>query len=123
MPQLRPLPDPCLLPGTETAQRFLASAYESVEAVLVTLETLRLFRRDETDDLRGRLTSPEEDQLLAAIVFTGAGLDATLKQLIRDTLPNLLDWNEQAHKKFEAFTTQRLGTAEIADTTPAHRQW
>jgi hypothetical protein len=43
------------------------------------------------------------------------GLDATLKQLIRDTLPGLLDKNEQAHKKFEAFAAARLGTAEFVD--------
>jgi len=60
--------------------------------------------------------SPEEDLLRAAIVFTGAGLDATLKQLIRDTLPTLLERNQQAHDKFEAFAAGRLGTGEIADT-------
>jgi hypothetical protein len=115
--QLRALPPACGVSGTETAQRFLASAYDSVEAVLMTLETLRELRRAETGDVRGRLTSPEEDQLRAAIVFTGAGLDATLKQLIRDTLPSLLELNDQAHKKFETFAAQRLGTtAQIADT-------
>jgi hypothetical protein len=35
--------------------------------------------------------SNEEDLLRAAIVFTGAGLDATLKQVIRDALPSLLE--------------------------------
>jgi hypothetical protein len=60
--------------------------------------------------------SPEEDQLRAAIVFTGAGLDATLKQLIRDTLVHLIIQNDQAHKKFEAFAAKRVGTGEIADT-------
>src|SRR3954468_20432877 len=85
-------------PGTETAQRFLASAYDSVEAVLQTLNTVREHRRQESGGrpLR-RLTSSEEDLLRAAIVFTGAGLDATLKQLIRDTLPALLKTSAQAH--------------------------
>jgi hypothetical protein len=50
------------------------------------------------------------------VVFTGAGLDAVLKQLIRDTLPGLLARNDQAHTKFEAFARERLGTGEIADT-------
>ena len=61
------------------------------------------------------MTSPEEDLLRAAVVFTGAGLDATLKQLIRDTLPSLLEVNDQAQEKFEAFAADRLGTGEIAD--------
>lgn len=85
--EMRGLSGACLEPGTETAQRFLASAYGSVEAVLQTLKTVRELRRAQTGDIRGRLTSAEEDLLRAAIVFTGAGLDATLKQLIRDTLP------------------------------------
>src|SRR6266508_2282304 len=85
--ELRGLTPPHGEPGTETAQRFLASAYDSVEAVLQTLNTVRQQRRLETGRTLRRLTSPEEDLLRAAIVFTGAGLDATLKQLIRDALP------------------------------------
>lgn len=58
----------------------------------------------------------EGDLLRAAVVFTGAGLDATLKQLIRDTLPRLLESITQAHDKFESFAAGQLGTGEIADT-------
>lgn len=101
---------------TETAQRFLASAYDSVGALLETLETIRKARKAEQGDIRGRLPENEADLLRAAIVFTGAGLDAALKQLIRDSLPPLLDDNAQAHDKFEAFAAERLGVGEIADT-------
>lgn len=103
-------------PGTETAQRFLASAYDSVEAVLENLAKVRELRRTQSGDIRGRLPSNEEDLLRAAIVFAGAGLDAALKRLIRDTLPQLLDLNTQAHEKFEAFSADRIGTGGIADT-------
>lgn len=112
MTQLRGLTAACGEPGTETAQRFLASGYDSVDAVLETLEVLRVAR----GRVRGRLTSAEEDLLRAAIVFTGATLDATLKQLIRDALPVLLEKSKQSHDKFESFAGQRLGTSEIADT-------
>lgn len=114
--QLDPLSAACGAPETDTAQRFLASAYDAVDAVLENLEKVREIRRQEVGDIRGRLTASEEDLLRAALVFTGAGLDATLKQLIRDTLPILLGSNRQAHEKFESFTTDRLGTGEIADT-------
>ncbi len=114
--ELRGLTPPHGEPGTETAQRFLASAYDSVEAVLQTLNTVRQQRRQETGRTLRRLTSPEEDLLRAAIVFTGAGLDATLKQLIRDALPALLETSRQAHDKFESFAADKLGTAEVADT-------
>jgi hypothetical protein len=97
---------------TETAQRFLASAYDSVVAVLDTLEAIRELRKEQNGDVRGRLTAQEEDLLRAAIVFAGAGLDATLKQLIRDTLPALLAVNSGAHEKFESFAEQKITVIE-----------
>jgi hypothetical protein len=113
---LRGLTEACLHPATDTPQRFLASGYDAVAAVLDNLAKIRELRRHETGDIRGRLTANEEDLLRAAIVFTGAGLDATLKQLIRDTLPQLLETSTQAHEKFETFAVDELGTGEIADT-------
>jgi hypothetical protein len=110
--QLRALTAACGEPGTETAQRFLASGFDSVDTVLETLDGLRAAR----GRVRGRLTSAEEDLLRAAIVFTGATLDATLKQLIRDALPLLLERSKKSHDKFETFAGERLGTGEIADT-------
>jgi len=80
------------------------------------LDKIRELRKAEGGDIRGVLTNNETDMLRAAVVFTGAGLDATLKQLIRDTLPKLLEVSTQAHDKFEKFASDKLGTGEIADT-------
>lgn len=102
-------------PGLDVSQRFLAGSYDSVDAILTTLDTIRDNRKQAQGDIRGRLPENEADLLRAAIVFTGAGLDATLKQLIRDTLPLLLEISTQAHDKFERFAADRLGTGEIAD--------
>jgi hypothetical protein len=113
--QLKGLSPACYVAGTETAQRFLAGAYDSVEAVLGNLQLIRSMREAETGDIRGRLTANEEDLLRAAIVFTGAGLDATLKQLIRDTLGALLKSSDLSHEKFEEFAAKRLRTGEIAE--------
>jgi hypothetical protein len=114
---LKALPTAVSQPQTEVAQRFLTSAYESVDGVLTTLSSVRKARSAAAGKaLKGRLTLPEEDLLRAAVVFTGAGLDATLKQIIRDVLPTLLEASAQAHDKFEKFAAERLGTGEIADT-------
>src|SRR5438874_7971944 len=79
--QLRGLSPAISATGTETSQRFLASAYDSVEAVLENLSKIRELRREQgTGDIRGRLPPNEEDLLRAAIVFTGAGLDSVLKR-------------------------------------------
>jgi hypothetical protein len=115
VPTLDGLSPACSEPGTETAQRFLAGAYDSVEAVLDSLSKVREVRRQELGDLRGRLPDNEQDLLRAAIVFAGAGLDASLKRLIRDTLPPLLERSEQAHSKFETFAAEKLGTGDIVD--------
>lgn len=101
--------------STETAQRFLASAYDSVDGVLESFEIIRTLRREEGQDLRGRLTSYEEDLLRAAIVFAGAGLDATLKQLIRDALPAVVERVEPAERRLEEFARRRLSVREGAD--------
>jgi hypothetical protein len=93
---------------TETAQRFLASAYDSVEELLKTLTMFREWRRFEGQSLRGRLTQNEEDLLRAAILFTGAGLDATLKQVVRDTLVYLVEVNAQAEEKFKQYASGAL---------------
>ncbi|MGV9965084.1 hypothetical protein ACWDU3_14280 [Streptomyces olivaceus] len=95
-------------PNTDKAQRFLASAYDSVEAVLENLGIVRLARRQEGGDLRGRLTSNEEDLLRAAVTFAGAGIDSALKQLIRDTLAALLPVNDASASKFQAHAEARL---------------
>lgn len=83
--------------------------------MLDTLGTLRAIRKGSKGDIRGRVPENEADLLRAAVVFTGAGLDATLKQLIRDTLPQLLALSTQAHDKFETFAADRLGTGEFVD--------
>jgi hypothetical protein len=100
---------------TETAQRFLGSAYDSVQGVLASLQVIRDLRKQLTGDVRGRLTAQEEDLLRASLVFAGAGLDATLKQLIRDTLPALLEINAEAHLKFEAFAERRISAIDGVD--------
>jgi hypothetical protein len=95
------------VPSTEKAQRFLASAYDAVNGVLTSLDTVCEAR----GRTRGRLTSNEEDLLRAAIVFAGAGLDATIKQLLRHALPVLLDeGNAAATEKFEKFAVGRVGS-------------
>ncbi|MFH9677935.1 hypothetical protein [Streptomyces globisporus] len=94
--------------NTDKAQRFLASAYDSVEAVLANLEIVRVARRQEDGDLRGRLASNEEDLLRAALTFAGAGIDSALKQLIRDTLAVLVPINKDAASKFQTHAEARL---------------
>lgn len=55
---LRELPAATGDATTETAPRFIGSAYDSVEAKLETLKPVCELRRQERGDIRGCLTSP-----------------------------------------------------------------
>lgn len=103
--------------ATETAQRFLDSAHYTVESALETMEMSRWIRRvvAEGGDARGRLAESEEDMLRAAIVFATAGLDATLKQLVRDALIPIAHQNPAAADQFRRFARRFIrGTDDIS---------
>ena len=57
---------------------------------------------------RGVLTDQEQDILRAALVMSCAGLDAALKQTIRDCLERLLEQNDQVRGGFEKFIRKRI---------------
>jgi len=58
---------------------------------------------------RGVLTDQEQDILRAALVMACAGLDAALKQAIRDSLEPLLEKDTQVRNGFEDFIRKSLG--------------
>lgn len=116
---LSKLTPPEVCEETETAQRFLASAYDSVDDVLQTRQLVRATSRQEGGKSHvGAPSGSEQDLLRAALVFSGAGLDATLKQLVRDALPALLPISGTAQKHFEAFV-QRAISGSSDEVRPA----
>jgi hypothetical protein len=54
-------------------------------------------------------TDNEQDLLRSMLVMAGAGLDATSKQLVQDTLPSLITSDDKAQNSFEKFVARRLG--------------
>lgn len=60
-------------------------------------------------DKRGVLTDQEQDILRAALVMSCAGIDASLKQAIRDCFERLFQAKEETHKDFHSFVQKRLG--------------
>ncbi|MGN9911605.1 hypothetical protein ACTMTJ_29000 [Phytohabitans sp. LJ34] len=103
--------EPVLTTGgpTERAQRFLASAFDSVAALF---EDHYPVVRAQRDAARGRLTHIEQDIFRSAIVFTGAGLDATLKELVRSVVPLQVDRSDKATSKFRDFVATNLGGSQ-----------
>lgn len=106
------LPHPVACATTETAQRFLDAAKASVDSALSALAVLRSERGQGTQ-LRGRLTDSEEDLLRAAVIFAGAGLDASLKQLIRDALGPITEVNADAQSRFRSFASKHVSGGDL----------
>lgn len=48
------------------------------------------------------------------VVFAGAGLDATVKQLIRDAIPALVEFSDQARQKLLDFTEEAIRKSDAA---------
>lgn len=57
---------------------------------------------------RGMTTDGEQDLLRSMLVMAAAGTDATVKQLVQDTLPHLLASDEKAQNTFEKFVARQL---------------
>lgn len=108
---LKEPPQATTVEATEAAQRFLLSALDSVKDVLQARQVVR-------DGLRavggksasGAPSGAEQDLCRAAIVFAAAGLDATLKQLIREALPDILAVSSTAQDNFEKFVAKQLSS-------------
>ncbi|MEV7607897.1 hypothetical protein AB0N61_00280 [Microbacterium sp. NPDC089320] len=96
--------------GTKEAVRRLTGAHDSINDLFGTLHSLR-----DAKIKRGvpiaRLSHGEVDILRSALVFSGAGLDAVLKQLTRDALPTLLSTHTAAQGALREYSG-RLNTAE-----------
>lgn len=87
------------------SQRYLAAAYDSVASLFeVTYPALRAQR----DGQRGRLTHAEHDVFRAAIVFTGAGVDAVFKEALRSCVPIQVGRSEGAREKYLDFVTRYI---------------
>lgn len=66
---------------------------------------------------RGMTTDNEQDLLRSMLVMAAAGLDATVKQLVQDTLSHLVPIDSKAQNSFEKFALRRLSGDSTAGAT------
>ncbi|MFE6227790.1 hypothetical protein [Streptomyces sp. NPDC057854] len=80
-------------------------------------DTLLLIRRARADEnsrsTRGRLHNDAHDILRAAIVFTSAGLDASVQALIREAVPTLITGPGTPRLKYETFVSEQARAPEV----------
>lgn len=102
---LKLTPLPAKLPyrvGFPQTVRRLRASHASVQGLLDNLTDLRAAKQLQGLKL-ARLGHAQSDLLRAAIVFSGAGVDAVLKQLVRDTLPKLLRVHPPTRERWTRF--------------------
>jgi hypothetical protein len=98
---------------TKPAQFKLWAAFNTVHSMYFNMNLSRALWRDlEKKDHRGRVRESDADILRAAITFAGAGLDASLKQLIRDTIRPLIEINTSCLTKYHEFVDRHLASGE-----------
>lgn len=91
------------------AQRYLTTAYDSVSSLID--QAYPILRGQRTAS-RGRLVHSEQDLFRAAVVFSGAGVDATLKQALRDCVPTLVEHQTAAEERYLEFVTRYISDGE-----------
>ena len=82
----------------------LERTHDSADALLKAYDLARTQRGKP----RGISTDDEQDLLRAMLVMATAGLDSMLKQLIRDTLPDLVRYDDRVREGFEKFIARSL---------------
>lgn len=94
---------------TIKARAMLEQASKAKKSLLDACDASRTQRGDGKGGLaKGTLTDAEQDLLRAMLVFAGAGLDAVLKQLIKDALRALAAKDPSVQAELEKFATRQL---------------
>jgi hypothetical protein len=88
----------------EKAAVILERAHSSSEALLHAFEEAWIARGRP----RGVTPDDEQDLLRAMLVMAAAGLDSTVKQLIRDALPALVERNPSVRDGLEKFASRNI---------------
>ncbi|MEC4015070.1 hypothetical protein [Streptomyces sp. H27-D2] len=94
----------------------LRSTHDSVSGLFDTLHLVRRTRAAQNNKTtRGRLHSDAQDLLRAAIVFTSAGLDATVQALIHRSVPVLIAQPGNPRLKYETFIDQQTNAPNVGE--------
>lgn len=89
---------------TSRARTVYEHANASVQGFLEAFEIIR----GNDGPARGRPAHTEQDQLRAALIFAAAGLDSTLKELIRGTIRELAKYDALVRKELETFVNRQI---------------
>jgi hypothetical protein len=99
-------------PASQSAQTYLSRAQESANEILHAVDSLRDERVKRNKLTRAsRPNEQEQDLLRAMLVSACAGVDAAIKTLIRDALPQMADAIPEVQERLDDFATRALSDA------------
>jgi len=91
-------------PRSELLQKSYLILKHTVESCNYFLKAFYICRRRR----KGAATDEEQDLLRAMLVFSCAGLDSMLKQIIKDALLKIVNSNEKSHAALRQYVSKRL---------------
>ncbi|MFC7625409.1 hypothetical protein [Microlunatus sp. GCM10028923] len=113
-------PDPAVAHHARESQNALRAAVESTDsAIWLGSIVNRLLKVAEGKAVRGRWSMPAQDNLRAAVLFAGAGLDRALKRLVEESLGRLVAVDDMTVAKLETFATQSITDRSTGAVNPA----
>lgn len=96
-------------PEVRPARRLLDGSYKSVDELLLAVKELDRHRRAQNEHSKGRKSERERDLLRAAIVFTSAGIDASMTRLVKEAGKSLILAKEEgAYGQYREFLKQEI---------------
>ena len=107
--------DSPVIEETARAQEFLWSAQIAVESLLGTAYLARDITRDaEGKSRNGVMGASEQELLRSALVLASAGVDASLKRLIHDSLLTLVRIDTAVSDRLASFAATHLSNGAVA---------
>lgn len=104
-------------PLVRPAYRILSRSHASVSGLFQAVDILDATRRDANEATNGRTSKVELDVLRSAIVFTSAGLDATMKRLVNDVGRRLVTVpGTGARRVYEEYVKRELLKPKVSDS-------
>lgn len=106
----------CELPEKPTKTSLVSSfsilerSHDAADAFFLAFREIRRAR-----SARGTPTDHDQDLLRAALIFATAGLDSLVKQLVRDTLRQVISRNKGARGQFTEYVQSRLRRTDGID--------
>lgn len=102
----------------EAQSSILVARRASIEAVFSAYTLNRVKKISEGKSTQGKFTTAAQGAMRSALLFAGAGLDRTLKQLVEDTLPGLVEAEAAVFERLQKFAESHLSSKDAAGIDP-----